>query len=164
MMVVTVKWCEEVQVSANSRMSLAVHVLTWIAFDRRGTDKEIATSARIATSVNTNPVVIRRSLGELRKAGLVQATRGRDGGWTLTRDAADITLLDVYLAVGGEPIFAMHTTPPDAECYVGFGIQPVLTRVYADATASLCSTLKNTTIADVLRDAVAEYAANATVS
>ncbi|MGB3483416.1 MAG: Rrf2 family transcriptional regulator [Mycobacterium sp.] len=99
--------------SANSRMSLSVHVLTWIAFDRRGTDKEIATSARIATSVNTNPVVIRRCLGELRDAGLVQSTRGRDGGWALTRDAADITLLDVYLAVGCEPIFAMPAAPPE---------------------------------------------------
>lgn len=77
--------------SANSRMSLAVHALTWIAFARRGTDKEIATSRRIATRVNTNPVVIRRCLGELRDAGLVQATRGRDGGWVLTRDARGAT-------------------------------------------------------------------------
>ncbi|MBU8824767.1 Rrf2 family transcriptional regulator [Mycolicibacterium goodii] len=150
--------------SANSRMSLAVHVLTWIAFDRRGTDKEIATSARIATSVNTNPVVIRRCLGELRDAGLVQATRGRDGGWALTRNAAGITLLDVYLAVGGEEIFAMPAAPPDAECYVGYGIQPVLARVYDAASDALCASLKQTTIADVLRDAMAEYAAGAATS
>ncbi len=136
---------------------MAVHVLAWIAFDRRGTDKEIATSQRIATSVNTNPVVIRRCLGELRAAGLVESTRGRGGGWELTRGAASITLLDVYLAVGGEEIFAMPAAPPDAECYVGYGIQPVLSRVYAEASRALCASLKGTTIADVLRDAVAEY-------
>ena len=60
-------------------MTLAVHVLTWIAFDRRGTDDEVGTSQRIATSVNTNPVIIRRCLGELRQVGLVQSSRAH--GW-----------------------------------------------------------------------------------
>lgn len=67
-------------------MTLAVHVLTWIAFDRRGTDDEVATYARIATSVNTNAVVIRRCLGDLREARLVEASRSR--GWALSRDAS----------------------------------------------------------------------------
>ena len=141
--------------STNSRMSLAVHVLTWIAFDRRGTDKEVGTSQRIATSVNTNPVVIRRSLIELRAGGLVESSRNR--GWTLTRDPSKITLLDVYNAVGGGEIFGMHTSPPDAECYVGFGIQPVLSRIYSHATTALCESLAQTTIADVLRDTMAEF-------
>jgi DNA-binding IscR family transcriptional regulator len=136
-------------------MSLAVHVLTWIAFDRRGTDKEVGTSQRIATSVNTNPVVIRRSLIDLREAGLVESSRSR--GWSLTRDASKITLLDVYNAVGGDEIFGMHASPPDAECYVGYGIQPVLTRVYERATAALCDSLAATTIADILRDTMAEF-------
>lgn len=141
--------------STNNRMSLAVHVLTWIAFDRRGSDKEVGTSQRIASSVNTNPVVIRRSLIDLREAGLVESSRSR--GWTLTRDASKITLLDVYDAVGGGEIFGMHASPPDAECYVGYGIQPVLTRVYDRATAALRESLATTTIADILRDTMAEY-------
>ena len=141
--------------STNSRMSLAVHVLTWIAFDRRGTDKEVGTSQRIATSVNTNPVVIRRSLIDLKEAGLVQSSRS--SGWTLTRDASEITLLDVFHAVGDDEIFGMHASPPDAECYVGYGIQPVLTRVYARATAALCDSLVSTSIADILRDTMAEF-------
>jgi hypothetical protein len=39
--------------STNSRMSVAVHGLAWIAYDRHGTDKEIVTSERIANGVNT---------------------------------------------------------------------------------------------------------------
>jgi DNA-binding IscR family transcriptional regulator len=57
-------------------VTTALHVLTWMAFDRRGTEKEIATSQRVVTSVNTNPVVIRRSLGELRDPGLVESVPG----------------------------------------------------------------------------------------
>jgi DNA-binding IscR family transcriptional regulator len=134
-------------------MTLAVHVLTWTAFDRRGTDDEIGTSRRIATSVNTNPVVIRRCLGELREAGLVEASRSH--GWALSRDASEITLDDVYRAIGGD-VFAMHASPPDHECHVGYGIQAVLMRAYEQATAALCESLAKTTIADVLRDTLAE--------
>lgn len=139
--------------SANSKMTLAVHVLTWIAFDRRGTDDEVGTSQRIATSVNTNPVVIRRCLGDLREAHLVESSRNR--GWTLSRDASEITLHDVYRAVGGD-VFAMHTSPPDHECHVGYGIQPVLMRAYERATSALCESLAQTTVADILRDTLAE--------
>jgi DNA-binding IscR family transcriptional regulator len=139
--------------SANSRMTLAVHVLTWIAFDRRGTDDEVGTSKRIATSVNTNPVVIRRCLGELREADLVEASRSR--GWALSRGASEITLYDVYSAVGGD-VFAMHASPPDHKCHVGYGIQPVLIRAYEQATDALCASLAQTTIADILRDTLIE--------
>ena len=143
--------------SANARLTTAVHVLTWIAFDRRGTDKEIATSQRIATSVNTNPVVIRRCLGELRAAGIVRAVRGRGGGWVLTREPAEITLLDVYRALGSEPIFGRHAAPPDAECYVGHGIVATLDEVYDEATERVKQVFASTTIRDVLRRSLADY-------
>lgn len=130
-------------------MTLAVHVLTWIAFDRTDTNDEVGTSQRIATSVNTNPVVIRRCLGELKEAGLVESTRS--AGWALSRAASDTTLLDVYRAVGGE-VFAMHASPPDHECQVGYGIQPVLLRAYERATGALCESLAATTIADIVSE------------
>jgi DNA-binding IscR family transcriptional regulator len=139
--------------SANSRMTLAVHVLTWIAFDRHGTSDEVGTSQRIASSVNTNPVVVRRCLGELREAHLVESSRSH--GWTLSRAASEITLNDVYHAVGGD-VFAMHASPPAHECQVGYGIQPVLVRAYERATAALCQSLAQTTIADILRDTLTE--------
>ncbi|MFE4216176.1 Rrf2 family transcriptional regulator [Streptomyces sp. NPDC056844] len=150
--------------SANSRMSLAVHILTWLAYDRRGTDKEVATSQRIATSVNTNPVVIRRCLGQLKESGLVEVTQGRNGGWNLARPAEDITLLDVYRALPEEPVFGLHASDPNAECYVGFGIQHTLSEVYQEATDALCRSLSSATVADVLRDTLAFYDASAPVT
>ncbi len=139
----------EPDVSANSRLTIAAHALTWIGlYQRRG--HEVATSEQIATSVNTNPVVIRRLLAELRKAGLVDSQRG--AGWMLVRDLATITLLDVYQAIDPGPVFALHPATPDPECVVGHGIGPAMTAVYDEVEAALRRELVKTTLEDVLRD------------
>lgn len=140
--------------SANSRLTIATHALTWIGlYQRRG--HEVATSEQIATSVNTNPVVIRRLLAELRGAGLVDSRRGAGAGWMLARELEAITLLDVYDAVEPGPVFALHRSVPDPECVVGHGIGPAMRNVYDGIEESLRAELARTTLADVLRDVLA---------
>jgi Rrf2 family protein len=116
---------------------------------RRG--KELLTSDQVAASVNTNPVVIRRSLGDLRRAGLVEVRHGAGAGWRLARAPEEITLLDVYDAVAQEPLFGMHRTEPNLECPVGRGIRPTLGHAYGRAEQAVRSELGRTSIADVLR-------------
>ncbi|MFJ8313379.1 MULTISPECIES: Rrf2 family transcriptional regulator [unclassified Streptomyces] len=136
---------------ANSRLTVAAHTLTWIGlYQRRG--HEVATSEQIATSVNTNPVVIRRLLAQLRKAGLADSRRGAGAGWALSRDLSAITLLDVYEAVEQGPIFALHPAEPDPGCVVGRGIAPVLGVAYDGVETALRAELARTTLEDVLRD------------
>ncbi|MFF2727427.1 Rrf2 family transcriptional regulator [Streptomyces sp. NPDC058008] len=137
--------------SANSRLTIATHALTWIGlYQRRG--HEVATSEQIATSVNTNPVVIRRLLSKLSKAGLADSRRGAGAGWRLARDLSAITLLDVYRAVEPGPVFALHPATPDPECVVGHGIGPAMSAVYDDVEAALRGELARTSLEDVLRD------------
>jgi Rrf2 family protein len=136
--------------SANSRLTIAVHVLAWMALAReRGL--ALMTSDQVAASVNTNPVIIRRSLGDLRRATLVEVRRGAGAGWSLAREPQEITLLDVYDAVEHEPLFAMHRTEPNLECPVGHGIRPALGQVYNEVDQTLRHELARTSIADVLR-------------
>ncbi|AKZ60294.1 putative HTH-type transcriptional regulator YwnA [Streptomyces ambofaciens ATCC 23877] len=140
--------------SANSRLTIAAHALAWIGlYQRRG--HEVATSEQIATSANTNPVVIRRLLGELRKAGLVESRRGVGAGWSLARELESMTLLDVYEAVEPGPLFAMHRTTPDQECVVGHGIQPAMQNIYEGIEKTLRDELARVTLANVLRDVLA---------
>ena len=63
----------------SSKLSVGIHMLTIFALK----PGESLTSEFIADSVNTNPVVIRRLLGSLRDAGIVESRTGVGGGWSL---------------------------------------------------------------------------------
>jgi DNA-binding IscR family transcriptional regulator len=109
----------------SSRFSVAVHVLTLLNSQRE--DDVLLTSERMAGSVNTNPVVIRRILGQLKRAGLVEI-RPASGGTFLARQPSAITLLDVYRAVEVVEeghLFSVHEKPNPA-CLVGRNIQATL--------------------------------------
>ena len=140
--------------AANSRLTIAVHALAWLALaQRRGVER--LTSDQVAASVNTNPVIIRRSLGDLGRAGLVRAWRGAGAGWSLLRPPERITLLDVYQAVEHDPLFALHHSEPNLECPVGYGIRPALSVVYDAVEADLRRALARTSVADVLEETLA---------
>lgn len=135
--------------SANSRLSLAVHTLTLMA--RPKYLNEFTTSERIAYSVNTNPVILRGLLGMMEKKHLVSVQRGSNAGWKLARKPEEITLLDVYHAVKPDELFALHHTQPNRECIVGCGISSALGDVYQNVQSALDQELARTTIADMLR-------------
>jgi Rrf2 family protein len=136
--------------AANSRLTIAVHALTWLALAQRRGRAQL-TSDEVAASVNTNAVILRRSLGDLLRAGLVSVRHGAGGGWSLARAPADITLLDVYAAVEQEPLFGLHHSEPNLECPVGRGIRPALGHVYGHLERTVRQELAGTSIADVLR-------------
>lgn len=129
------------------RFTFANHILTLLAL----AEDQPRTSAWIASSVNTNPVVIRRLLGSLRSAGLVISQPGTGGGWRLAREPGSISLRDVYRAVEGEPLFALHYRAPNSACLVGRNIQQVLTGVFREAEQALENKLADLTVADVRR-------------
>jgi DNA-binding IscR family transcriptional regulator len=140
--------------SANSRLTIATHALAWMALAReRG--QAAMTSEQVAASVNTNAVVVRRSLGDLRRAGLVEVRPGPGAGWSLAREPAAITLLEVFEAVGPEPVFALHHSEPNLECPVGHGIRPALGHVYDSVDRAVRAELGRTSVAEVLRRTLA---------
>ena len=132
----------------SSRFATAVHILALLAHEA----ENALTSDYIASSVNTNPVVIRRLLRSLAEAGLVTSVRGTAGGSRLARTPKSITLLDVYSAVEEQKLFEGHAQQPNPKCPVGSRIVDVLTPRFDDATAALMKSLRRTTIADVLTD------------
>jgi len=101
----------------------------------------------MAGSVNTNPVVIRRILGMLKKAGLVDVRPGV-GGASLRKDPDRITLLDIYRAVNvteENRLFRIHGKP-NLNCPVGRNIEEVLQAELKDAQSVMEQRLAQTTL------------------
>ena len=108
----------------SSRFTIALHVFACLD-EFQGQFK--LTSDLLAGSVNVNPVVIRKILGQLKSAGLVNVARGA-GGASIAKPLSEITFLDVYNAVecveDGQ-LFPFHERPNEA-CPIGRNIHAIL--------------------------------------
>ncbi len=135
----------------SSRFTIAVHVL--ICIETFKNDCKV-TSDVLASSVNVNPVVIRRLLQQLKKAGIVNVIRGT-GGTELQKPAEEITLFDLYNAVEcveeGE-LFHFHENP-NPLCPVGKNIHAILDARLEEIQKAMEREMKSITIRDVMNDA-----------
>lgn len=107
-------------------------------------------SEKIACSVNTNPVVIRRLLGQLGQANLVESQTGAAGGTRLARCPGEITLAEVYKAVACGEVFALHAKSPDQNCPVGKNIEAVLCGLQKEIDRSVGEKLSQYTLQGIL--------------
>lgn len=130
-----------------SKFTVAIHTL--LAIHTLGNEYK-TTSEFIASSVNVNPVVIRRTLQSLKSAGLVEVKAG-SGGARIIKDLKEITLYDVYVAMecldGG--LFHFHENP-NPVCPVGKNIHFILDQHLLDAQISMENELKKVTIEDLV--------------
>ena len=136
----------------SSRFTIAIHIL--ICVELYGKD-DPATSESLAGSIGAHPVVIRRILGQLRRAGLITVARGREGGAHIVRPLADITLADVFRAVesiGDDTLFSFHENPNPA-CPVGRSIHTILDGHLAAIQRAMEREMEKTTLADVMSEA-----------
>jgi Rrf2 family protein len=130
------------------RFAFAVHVMAVLALRR---DK-LCPSSMLARTVNTNPVVIRRLLLALQKAGLITTARGPTGGARLSRSPRQIRLGDILRAVEERHFFGAHPHRPSQACPVGCQIEAVLEEVFARAARALEKELDGITLDWVLRE------------
>jgi Rrf2 family protein len=85
-------------------------------------------------------------LRELRNAHLVRSVRGRDGGYVLSRPAADIALADVIRAVDG-PLANVRDLSLSDLSYPGAAAS--LRDVWMAVRGSLREVLENVSVADL---------------
>lgn len=135
----------------SSRFTIAVHILVCIETFKN--DHKV-TSDFLASSVNVNPVVIRRLLQQLKKAELITVKRG-SGGADIEKPLEEITLLDVYNAVEcvekGE-LFHFHENPNQL-CPVGKNIHALLDIRLEEIQKAMEKEMKSVSIQDIIQDA-----------
>lgn len=118
---------------------------------RAARGEEWVSSTQLAASVRTNPVVVRRALIALARAGVIRTRGGRRGGASLARGMEVITLADIYRAVeGGDGVLAPNPNPTNRICAVSSGMNRALTPIFVDVEEAVEQTLARVTLADVL--------------
>ena len=140
----------------SSRFTIALHIFACVDVFK---DERKVTSDFLAGSINTNPVVVRKILTQLKNAGLITVARGT-GGIEPTRDLSEITFYDVYEAVGavenGE-LFHFHESP-NPECPVGGNIHALLDEKLRAVQNAMENELRKYTLLD-LRGGITELLA-----
>lgn len=128
----------------NGRFATSLHILNLLA----QAGGELLSSEYMAGSVNVNPVVIRKELSNLRKAGLVLTKEGKNGGSQLARPARKILLSDVYRAVRQDYLLGKHINDPNPNCEVGRQINRRLDELFEEVEAGILQKLGKKTLAE----------------
>lgn len=131
----------------DSRLSSVLHALLHMA-EHEGP----MTSEVLARCLGTNPVVVRRTMGLLREAGLVTSDRGHAGGWRISADLSTVTLRHLHEALGEPAIFALGNRNERPQCLVEQSVNAALDGAFADAEALLLERFAGITLATLADD------------
>lgn len=112
----------------DTRMSDVLHVLLHLS-----QAEEPLTSEKLAQSLGTNPAVFRRTMAGLRNTGYVETGRGHGGGWKLARPLKEITLQDVYQALGRPNLFAIGSRSERPACKIEKNVNDALEETMSQA-------------------------------
>ncbi len=139
----------------DSRLSGILHVLLHMA-----EKKAPVTSETLARAMQTNPVVIRRVMGSLREQGYVSSEKGHGGGWSLCCDLSQVTLRDIYEALGRPSLLAIGNRNDQPECLVEQAVNAALDDAFREAEAVLLSRFGEVTLQALSEDFHARLARN----
>lgn len=128
----------------DGRLSRLLHVL--IHMDEH---EGPMTSQAIAGMLNGNAAVVRRTMGALKVDGYVTSGKGHGGGWCLTKPLDQITLADVYRALGEPELFALGLAKDSPSCLVEQAVNSVLGGAIARAESLLLEQFASTSLANI---------------
>jgi DNA-binding IscR family transcriptional regulator len=108
---------------------------------------EPMTSEVLAGAMSTNPVVIRRIMAGLRDEGYVRSEKGRGGGWSLACDLSQVTLRDIYDALGEPTLLAVGNRTEAPGCVIEEAVNAALSSAFEDARSLLLDRFDDVTLA-----------------
>ncbi|WP_299548921.1 Rrf2 family transcriptional regulator [uncultured Tateyamaria sp.] len=146
----------------DSRLSRILHVLMHL-----GECEDPMTSQVIGQMLGTNPSLVRRTMGGLRDAGILGSTKGHGGGWYLERPLTDISLADVYAALGEPKLFAIGASDDTPTCLLERSANAATRAALDAARERFLDSLTSQSVADLIdqsRDEIAAFQRKASAS
>jgi Rrf2 family protein len=130
-------------VFVSARTEYAVRAMLIIAAD----DVGVLTAARLAEMQGISHGYLQGILQDLRRAGLLVGHRGSDGGYTLARPPAEISVGDVLRAVNGS-ITTVRGLPVQHATYDG--VATGLGKVWLSVNRAIEEVVDGASVADLL--------------
>lgn len=131
----------------DNRLWRMLHVLIHMSHTQKP-----MTSQAIGEMLNTNSVVVRRTMAGLRDRKYVQSEKGHGGGWRLICPLEEITLLDIYLALGAPAIFAIGAASDTQHCLVEKAVNHAIDDVLEQAKQLLLARFGQIKLSQIQND------------
>lgn len=130
----------------STKFSDSIHILSFIYIYK---DKIQLSSDNIARSVEISPVMVRKIMSQLNKAGLLETKHG-SAHPQLKRPIEDISLLDIFLAVEDNHHLFTIDYETNPECIVGGNIQTTLNQYYDEIEVAAKAKMDSIKLADII--------------
>lgn len=129
---------------SDRRFAICMHILVLLAKHR----DEWLPSDLVAGSININPVLVRKELSAIRKAGLIISKEGKNGGCMLAKSPDEIYLSDIFKIVNSGAILGNTVTAPNQNCPVGKQINAHLQVLTTEVENVLIGRLQTKSLAE----------------
>ncbi|MDE9451889.1 Rrf2 family transcriptional regulator [Aliiroseovarius sp. Z3] len=113
--------------------------------------KDPVTSDMLGQMLGMNPSLVRRTMAGLREAGMVSSTKGHGGGWHLTKSLDEISLADVYAALGTPNLFALGPAGDTPDCLLERAANEAVAGALDAARTEFESRIANVTVAQLFQ-------------
>lgn len=101
--------------------------------------------------LDTNAVLVRRTMAGLRNAGYVKSEKGHRGGWSLSCNPEDVSLLDIYKALDINTLFALGINNDTEHCLIERTVNEELEEVLSQAEKLLMDKLEQITLSHLCK-------------
>lgn len=127
----------------SGKFAITVHILTLMTKH----PEEFLSSEFISGSMNINPVLVRKEIGNLKKHNIVESREGKFGGTRLAKPASQITLEEIYNLTFECVSLGFAKNDPNPDCFIGKKINENLDGLYKDINNKICHHMKEITLA-----------------
>lgn len=127
------------------KLSDAVHLLAYIEIFP---DDDLSSRA-IARSIVTNPSMVRSLMMDLRKAGLLKTKQG-NAEPELAKKPEEISLYDIFAAVGMDHHLLHVDEDTEQKCPVGGNIQGPLAKAYAEVEETAFAKMREISLREIV--------------